>query len=140
MVRSAAVIAAMLVQTAAALAGPPPKLDVQATCRRAQPLSGTEKSAYQGCINDETDAQKELIKTWSSFKAGAQTTCVQETKIGGAPSYVELLTCLQLDKQAQDAARENQKSLQMPSAQSTPSGTAPQPKAGTVRQPKTQQP
>jgi hypothetical protein len=41
---------------------------------------------------------------------------VQETQIGGAPSYVELLTCLQLDKQAADAARENSKALNMPNA------------------------
>ncbi|MFI5015628.1 MAG: hypothetical protein ACHQAY_25105 [Hyphomicrobiales bacterium] len=128
MIRLAAVIAFTLFETAAAFAAPP-KLDVQATCRRAQPLSSGEKSAYQGCINDETEAQKEVIKTWASFKAGAQATCLQETKIGGAPSYVELLTCLQLDKQATEASRENQKALKMPAAQSAPSRTAPPKKA-----------
>jgi hypothetical protein len=130
MIRCAAIIALLLFGTGAALAGSPPKLDVQATCRRAQPLSGAEKSAYQGCMNDETDAQKELVKTWSSFKGGAQATCVQETKIGGAPSYVELLTCLQLDKQAAEASRENKKQLNMPA--SAPSGSVPQrPSANT---------
>ncbi|SDR63110.1 hypothetical protein SAMN05444161_0774 [Rhizobiales bacterium GAS191] len=136
MIRFAAIIALLLFDTGAALAGSPPKLDVQATCRRAQPLSGAEKSAYQGCLNDETEAQKELIKTWSSFKAGPQSTCVQETKIGGAPSYVELLTCLQLDKQAAEASRENKKQLQMPASQSAPSdGVAPA-KPGRIVQPK----
>jgi hypothetical protein len=91
-----------------------PKLDIEATCRRAQPLSAGEKSAYQSCMNDETEARKELVKTWSTFKPAAQATCVDETKIGGAPSYVELITCLQLDKQAAEAARENQKELKMP--------------------------
>lgn len=124
MVRFAASMACLLIATVAANAGPPPKLDVQATCRRAQPLSGGEKSAYQGCLNDELDAQKELVKTWSSFTAGAQSTCVQETRIGGAPSFVELLTCLQLDKQAKEASRENKKALNLP-ARSAPSGAAP---------------
>jgi hypothetical protein len=53
---------------------------------------------------------------------------VQETKIGGAPSYVEVLTCLQLDKEAGESAIENKKSLQMPSAQSGTSGKPRQPK------------
>ncbi len=72
-------------------------------------------------MNDETEAQKELVKIWGTFKTGAQTTCVQETKIGGAPSYVELITCLQLDKQAAEASRENRKALKMPSSKPAPS-------------------
>ena len=90
-----------------------PKLDIKATCRRAQPLSG-QQNAYQGCVNDETDAQRELSRTWFDFKPGPRSTCTQETKIGGAPSYVELLTCLQLDKQAGEAIIENKKQLNMP--------------------------
>ena len=110
-----------------AFASAVPKLDIEATCRRAQPLSTGERSAYQSCMNDERDAQKELVKTWSTFRASAQSTCLQETKIGSAPSYVELLTCLQLDKQAVEASRENQKALQMPAATPGP-GAAPPPK------------
>jgi hypothetical protein len=82
-------------------------------------------------MNDETEAQKELVKSWTSFKPGAQATCVQETKIGGAPSYVELLTCLQLDQQAAEASRENQKALKMPGAKPEPpsgTGAGPRPK------------
>ena len=80
--------------------------------------SGGEKSAYQGCLDDELQAQETLAKSWSSFKAGAQKDCVEVTRIGGAPSYVELLTCLELDKQAQEAALENRKSLELPTAPS----------------------
>jgi hypothetical protein len=102
-----------------------PKLDVQATCRRAQPLSSGEKSAYQSCLDDELQAQKELVKKWSTFKSSAQSVCLQETKIGGAPSYVELITCLELDKQAAEAAIENRKALKMPASQQAPSKTVP---------------
>ncbi|MBV9520255.1 MAG: hypothetical protein JO068_19285 [Hyphomicrobiales bacterium] len=122
--RSIAILACLLVATVAQ-AGSLPKLDINATCRRAQPLSGGERSAYQGCTDDERQAQKELAKSWSSFKASAQSNCLQVTRIGGAPSYVELLTCLQLDKQAQEASRENQKSLDLPSSQSAPLGSVP---------------
>jgi hypothetical protein len=109
----------------AAAASAVPTLDIEATCRRAQPLSAGEKSAFQSCMNDENEAKKELIKTWSTFKPGPQRTCVDETKIGGAPSYVELLTCLQLDKQATEAARENQKELKMPSSKPEPPAADP---------------
>jgi hypothetical protein len=114
--RFTAIVALLLLGTLSASAAGPPKLNIKATCKHAQPLSGGEKDAYQSCVNDENDAQKELIKTWSSFRAASQSTCKQETQIGGAPSYVELLTCLQLDKQAADAARENSKALNMPKA------------------------
>ena len=96
-----------------------PKLDVKATCRRAQPLSGLQTS-YQGCLNDETDAQRELSRTWFDFKPGPRSTCTRVTNIGGAPSYVEVLTCLQLDKQAGEAIIENKKQLNMPQTPSEP--------------------
>jgi len=80
-------------------AGGPPQLDIKATCKRAQPVSG-ETSAFDSCMNDEKGAQAELAKSWSTFKAGPRAICVQETKIGGAPSYVELITCLEMSKAA----------------------------------------
>jgi hypothetical protein len=97
-----------------------PKLDIKATCRRAQPLGSGEKSAYQSCLDDEVQAQKELSHKWSSFKASARTTCSQETRIGGAPSFVELLTCLELDKQAAQARIENSKPLSSPTTPQPP--------------------
>ena len=116
--RFSAVILALSMGAGAALAEVAPKLDVKATCQRAEPLSGAEKSAYQSCLTDEMEAQKELAKTWSGFKPAARATCLQETKIGGAPSYVELIACLQLDKQAAEASRENHKQLDLPSSRS----------------------
>jgi hypothetical protein len=91
-----------------------PKLDIKATCLRAQPLSAGEKSAYQSCIDDEVRAQKQLSHKWSSFNAAARATCTQETRIGGAPSFVELITCLELDQQAAEARIENSKPLGAP--------------------------
>jgi len=93
-----------------------PRLDVKATCRRAQPLSSGMRSAYQSCLDDEVGAQKELSHKWFSFKAAARTTCTQETQIGGAPSFVELVTCLELDQQAAQARVENSKPLDLPGA------------------------
>ena len=33
---------------------------------------------------------------WSGFNAQRREACVQEASIGGPPSYVALLTCLQM--------------------------------------------
>jgi hypothetical protein len=92
-----------------------PKLDIKGTCRRAQPLAAGEKNAYQSCIDDEVRAQKELSHKWSKFKAGSRATCTQETRIGGAPSFVELVTCLELAQQAAEAQIANSKPLSAPS-------------------------
>ena len=97
-----------------------PKLDIKATCRRAQPLSVGEKGAYQGCMDGEVRAQKQLSHKWSSFKAAARAICTQETRIGGAPSFVELITCLELDQQAAAARIENSKPLGAPAAPKPP--------------------
>jgi hypothetical protein len=127
MKRLAAVLVLSLCEIAAAAAARPrsgsggiPQFDLKALCRRAMPLSAGEKSAFQSCIDDESAAKKELEKLWGTFKASARTTCVQGTMIGGTPSYVELITCLQLDKQAADAARENAKALKMPGGKAVP--------------------
>jgi hypothetical protein len=102
-----------------------PKLDIKATCRRAQPLSTGEKSAYQSCMDDEVQAQKQLSHKWSSFKAAARATCTQETRIGGAPSFVELVTCLELDQQAAEARIENSKPLGAPPSSPAPASRRP---------------
>jgi hypothetical protein len=78
-----------------------PRFNIKATCRQAQPLSGLgDKSVYRGCVDSEVEARKKLAKLWRSFKVSSRMSCVGETPIGGIPSYVDLLSCLQLDKEA----------------------------------------
>jgi hypothetical protein len=108
-----------------------PKLDIKSTCRRAQPLGGGEKSAYQSCIDDEVRAQKTLSHKWLTFKAGSRANCSQETRIGGSPSYVELITCLELEQQAAEARIANSKPLDAPGA---PRAPAPGRRKGTKSQ------
>jgi hypothetical protein len=80
-------------------------------CRREQVLLDSPKTHYQGCLRDESDARNEMIKSWATFRLGAQTMCARETKIGGGSSYIELLTCLELDQQGAAASLENKKAL-----------------------------
>jgi hypothetical protein len=99
MIKVAAVFTLVVAQTALAEAAQLPRFNITATCRQAQPLTG-DKSVFQSCMSEESSARNKLAKSWSTFKPGSRTSCVGEAQEGGTPSYVDLLTCLQLDKEA----------------------------------------
>ncbi len=42
----------------------------------------------------------QLETQWSQFRESDKTQCTGEANIGGTPSYVDLLTCLQAAKLA----------------------------------------
>ncbi len=74
-----------------------PTFDIEATCRAAHSLGPEDRDPYQGCMKDEGAARSELQRQWAQVEAANRATCVEETGIGGYPSYVEVLTCLQMD-------------------------------------------
>ena len=79
-----------------------PNLDVKSSCRDAQRFStGNDKtdSAYKGCMQDETAAKNDLAKRWSSFNGKDRQTCVEQSR-NPSPSYVEVLTCLEMGSDA----------------------------------------
>jgi hypothetical protein len=70
------------------------KLDLAATAGLAVDQS------TKACISDEERARQQLASQWSTFSAPAKAECIPQESIGGTPSYVSLLTCLQLGKWA----------------------------------------
>ncbi|MCI0599632.1 MAG: hypothetical protein L0Y50_00765 [Beijerinckiaceae bacterium] len=77
-----------------------PSFDIANTCREARGFATIDREvAYQGCMKDENDAREQLVKKWSSFKPSDRGDCVMQ---GAAPmpSYVELLTCLEMSAEA----------------------------------------
>jgi hypothetical protein len=66
------------------------KLDVAATAGLSvgQPL--------KNCIRDEQRARQQLASQWSKFPAANRASCIADEDI--APSYVSLLTSLQMDQ------------------------------------------
>ena len=81
-----------------------PKFDIARGCRvdstQAFDLSAGLNETVKRCVADEQQALAQLEKQWSEFRESDKAQCTGEAKIGGTPSYVDLLTCLQL---AQDA-------------------------------------
>ena len=78
-----------------------PRLDVEATCRAAHPLTAEEKAPYRNCVDDQKRAHTTLEAQWEKFPTAARARCVRESTLGGSPSYVELLTCLELARDTQ---------------------------------------
>jgi hypothetical protein len=70
------------------------KLDLAATAGLS-----VDQSA-KGCINDEKRARQQLASQWSKFSGSSKAECIPQESIGGTPSYVSLLTCLQMGKWA----------------------------------------
>jgi len=83
-----------------ACAGGPPELDVSTSCSAAARGSVTAGTDQQACLNDERTAKDALAKDWSNFSPLARTQCVGMNRTGGPPSYVELLVCLEIMRDA----------------------------------------
>ncbi len=73
-----------------------PRLNVQRTCSDAQDSTGGDPGqTYKNCLADENDARKSLVEKWSSFKPLTRRNCIEAGAFPN-PSYVELLTCLEM--------------------------------------------
>jgi hypothetical protein len=122
-----------------------PRFDVARSCKDAQAYVGDDKNlAYRGCMKDENDARAQLVQKWTHFKPGDRKDCVAQ---GAAPvpSYVELLTCLEMSDEAEalykpDGSRRDKPhgaAVQGESGQdqAAPSSAAPAPDSGGVKKP-----
>ena len=74
----------------------PPKLDTDAGCHAFASASAVVNRNEDTCRKDEQDARIKLDQQWRHFSAAEQAHCVSLSKLGGSPSYVELLTCLEM--------------------------------------------
>src|SRR5262245_46042843 len=86
--------------TAAAFADSPPKLDVTASCTAAPRGALSVGRERESCPSDERAAQDTLTKGWSDFDAADKVQCIGNVRTGGPASYVELLSCLEVMRDA----------------------------------------
>ena len=99
-IRTIIVAAAGLAATAA-YAVDVPTLDVSRTCT---PIAGDKTIAIdtERCFKTERQAREQLAREWTSFPAANRSLCTQTATMGGMASYVALITCLEMKR---DAAR-----------------------------------
>jgi len=82
--------------------GGPPTLQVGQSCEaagRGSVVLGRDKKA---CLADETTAQDTLRQNWSKYSAADKTQCIGMERTGGPASYVELLSCLEIMRDARN--------------------------------------
>ena len=87
-----------------------PKFDIPSGCRvdstQAFDLSVGLNETVKRCVADEQRALTKLQTQWSQFREPDKTQCTGEANIGGTPSYVDLLTCLQLANDARQLPKQ----------------------------------
>jgi hypothetical protein len=64
-------------------------------CRAVEENKSTGRDA-QTCFRDEQIAKESLQQNWSSYDPTQKNHCRLLMKAGGMPSYVELLTCIEM--------------------------------------------
>jgi hypothetical protein len=77
-----------------------PEFDINPSCQAAAAAAVTQNRSAETCRQDELKARDTLLQEWSGFNAEQKRHCVTLSHSGGGPSYVELLTCLELAQQA----------------------------------------
>ncbi len=75
-----------------------PAFDARASCRGGDVAAMIPGRNLDSCVRSEEAARDQLKQIWSEFAATAKTKCLGAVKIGGLPSYVELITCLEMDR------------------------------------------
>lgn len=74
-----------------------PQMDVATICRpaRTAALPEDKASSYDNCVREESEARRQIQQSWSQYSAGVRSDCTFPS--GVSESYVELLTCLELE-------------------------------------------
>lgn len=73
----------------------------------------------QDCLQSEKQVREELVKQWSSFSAADKNACIREATMGGDSSYTELLTCLEMARDARNLSTDlNASGIASPRARS----------------------
>jgi len=91
-----------------AVADKVPTLNIEPSCRgsaqvavpRADGQMPTTAEIRETCLSKEREAREQLVRQWSDFAGDHRASCTRSTSAGGIPSYIELLTCLEIADQA----------------------------------------
>jgi hypothetical protein len=96
-----------------------PRYDMKPICRAAVALAaGSEGRNIENCMAGEEEARRQIDKEWSKTPSAERRQCIGTGAVGGSPSYVELVVCLEMmrdsrthheEQRANDAQKSNTK-------------------------------
>jgi hypothetical protein len=84
-----------------------PELKYQTSCRAAVEAAAMPNRNENACLQDEKAAKAKLKQEWAQFTPAQRSHCVKLSTTGGFPSYVELLTCVEMSKAAAELPKGN---------------------------------
>jgi hypothetical protein len=71
-----------------------PNFNLSAVC------SAMSEGGAEACIRSESAARDDLTKQWSQFPAADRARCVQLATMTKTGSYVQVLTCVEMAREA----------------------------------------
>jgi hypothetical protein len=100
---NAALFANLFVLTADSI----PVFNVEPHCRKIAKMTGVSQY-LEICLQQEQEAKDKLGRHWAQFTPAEKSHCLQLSTLGGDPIYTELLTCLELDREARKLRERNE--------------------------------
>lgn len=94
-------------QLTIAVADNVPVYNVEPSCRAASDGSLGLAQDKAACLAAENAARDQIAKEWTGFSASDRTTCTSLSSMGGQSTYTELLTCLEMTRDARKLAKQN---------------------------------
>jgi len=91
-----------------------PTVDIAITCQTSEKaliaiFGAQTQQTFESCMQSENAAREQIVKNWQTFPAGARQRCVNTT--GYMPSYIEWLTCLEMEQQVLELRKQSDESL-----------------------------
>ena len=113
-------VAAVLIGFLAAFTEPAraqvPTINIQEICRAAAGVmvnlmgGSTTENDINICLEYENKAHDQIVKDWSNFQDSDRQGCIDARAY--VPSYVEVLTCFEMNKVAREARQQQGRSMQ----------------------------
>jgi hypothetical protein len=104
MMRDIAAGIALALCAVPALADSVPRIDFTRVCRST---SGTpiNKDQLKTCLDSEGKIRDELGQNWTKYSAASRAQCTSGLQTAYHPSYIELISCLEMANPSMSKAR-----------------------------------
>src|SRR5579862_2547413 len=77
-----------------------PSINFERTCQEATSTKLGTSERIEDCTDDEKHARDQLNAQWNQYDPAGRAQCTRMVTAGRPNSYVELLTCLEMDQLA----------------------------------------
>ena len=89
-----------------ARAGSVPTINVRPSCEAAAGGIIGLKQDINTCLQEEQSTREQIVKEWNQFRADDRASCTRLATMSGGGTYTELITCLEMLRDARNLPRE----------------------------------